>query len=297
MKKVQVVAVLSSLFLAQVCIAQEITLQVAVIAKDAPAQVFMEEEEGIQSIAFQHSQTDGPYSGRVARPKPNALADAKRLSLDYRLVAKWTDGKEQLFLKIQSQLPDLIALTLYHIQDAFNNVALDRIDGLGTDLDSLIEKYCRARAFHMHWRKDLSQSENFIALRSARVWFDAAVALAIRPNSPFRMDGDIVKIMNDYEEKASQNKRFNSRYRKYVPSGYVRGMHNDVKTAEYAFVGLVPRLVAEGKYQEAYELNSKAYSVLSGESESTRKLVEKRQGVNLELLRSNEAFLATKAGH
>lgn len=297
MKKIQVVAVLLSLFLVQVCIAQEITLQVTVIAKDAPAQVLMEEEEGVQSIAFQRSQTDGPYSGRIARPKPDALADAKKLALDYRLVASWTDEKEQLFLKIQSQLPDLIALKLYHNQDAFNDEALNKIDRLGTDLDSLIEKSCRARAFHRHWRFEKHLPEHFIALRSARIWFDAAVALAIRPNAPFRMDGDIMKIMNDYEEKARQNNNFNSRYRKYVPSGYVQGMVDNVKTAEYAFVGLVPRLVAEGKHQEAYELNSKAYSVLSGETESTRKLVEKRQGVNLELLRSNTAFLATKAGH
>lgn len=296
MKKVQVVAVLSLLFLFEVCIAQEITLQVAVISKEAPAQVLMQEEEGIQSIAFQRSQTDGPYWGRVARPKTDALADAKKLSLAYRLVASWADGKEQLFLKIQSHLPELIALKLYHDQDAFNDVALNKIDGLGTDLDSLIEKYCRARAFHMHWRFVKNQPENFIALRSARVWFDTAVALAIRPNSPFRMDGDIMKIMNDYEAIALQNNKFNSRYRKYVPSGYVQGILDDVKTAEYAFVGLVPRLVAEGKHQEAYELNLKAYGVLSGESESTRKLVEKRQGVNLELLRRNAAFLAPKAG-
>jgi hypothetical protein len=295
-KKVQVFAVLLMLFLVQVCIAQEIALQVAIIAKEVPDQLLMQEEEGIQGIAFQY-RTDGSYWGKVARPKPADLANAKKLSLDYRLVASWVDGKEQLFLKIQSQLPELIVLKLYHNQDAFNDVALDKIDGLGTDLDSLIEKYCRARAFHMHWRFEKKQPENFIALRSARMWFDAAVALATRgPISPFRMDSDIMKIMNDYEAMARHDNRFNSRYRKYALSGYVQGMLVNVKTAEYDFVGLVPKLVSEGKHQEAYELNSKAYSVLSGESKSTRKLVEKRQGVNLELLRSNAAFLVTKAG-
>ena len=69
-----------------------------------------------------------------------------------------------------------------------------------------------------------------------------------------------------------------------------------MKTSEYAFVGTVSKLTAEGKYKEALDLNTNAISVLTEEPETVRKLVQKRQGVDLDLLRGNEAFLANKAG-
>lgn len=296
MKNIWIVAVLSSLFLWQVCVAQDITLQVAVIAQQAPGEVLMQEEEGIQSIEFKRNQPDGKYWGKVPKPKPGVLADAKKLSINYRLVASWEDVKEQLFLKIHSQLPEQITLKLYHNQNMFDDVALSNIDRLGTDRESLIEKYCRARAFHLKWRLEKRLPKHYLALRSARIWFDAATALATKYSSLFQMDGDVVKIMDDYEARAREDSKFNSRYRRYASSKYVQGMLDEVKTAEYAFVGLVPKLVAEGKHQEAYDLNLKAYNVLSAQPESTRKLVEKHQGVNLELLRGNAAFLGMNMG-
>ena len=283
------------LLLARLCAADEIALQIAVVAKDAPAQFAMQEEDGMQSIVFRKNQADGMYRVQVPRPKPETLAAAKKLSLEYRLVASWPDWKEQIFLKLQSRLPPVVAFKLYRNQNAFDDVALSQIESLGTDLESTIEKYCRARAFHLHWRlKRLP--DYYSALRSARIWFDAAVVLATRPNSPFGMDRDVKKIMEDYETRARQDRPFNSRYRKYASAGYVTGMLDDVKTSEYAFVGTVSKLTAEGKYKEALDLNTNAISVLTEEPETVRKLVQKRQGVDLDLLRGNEAFLANKAG-
>jgi hypothetical protein len=287
---------LVQLFLGSVCWAEEIALQVVVVSKDIPDQVVMQEEDGMQSIALQRSQADGIYRGQVQRPRPDALASVNKLSLDYRLVASWAGWKEQVYLKLQSQLPATVALKLYRNQEAFNDVALGKIESLGTDLDSLVEKYCRARAFHRNWRFEKKLPDHFIALRSARIWFDAAVALATRSHSPFGMDRDVQKIMDDYESRANTDVEFKERYRKYSTAGYVARMLDEVKIAEYAFVGLVPKLSAEGKYKEALDLNAKAMTVLSDETATTRKLVEKRQGVNLDLLRNNAFFLATKVG-
>jgi hypothetical protein len=43
------------------------------------------------------------------------------------------------------------------------------------------------------------------AIRSARLWFDAAVTLVKRQNSAFRMDDEIQKIMNEYEDLARRD--------------------------------------------------------------------------------------------
>lgn len=291
----KIVVLIPFVLAARLCAAEEIALQIAVIAKDAPTQIAMQEEEGMQSIVFQKNQADGMYRVQVPRPKPETLAAAKKLSLEYRLIASWPDWKEQIFLKLQSRLPSVVAFKLYRNQNAFDDVALSQIESLGTDLESTIERYCRARAFHLHWRlKQLP--EYYSALRSARIWFDAAVALATRPNSPFGMDRDVKKIMDDYENRARKEPQFNSRYRKFASAGYVTGMLDDVKTSEYAFVGMVSKLAGEGKYKEALDLNTKAISVLAEEPASVRKLVQKRQGVDLDLLRGNEAFLVNKVG-
>lgn len=286
--------VLHTLLPAPLLAAQDIVLNVAIVAKEVPDQVFVQEEDGIQNISFQRGQSDKQYQAQVPRPLPAELAAAKKVSLNYRLVAAWKDWKEQIFLKLQSQLPPMLAFKLYRTQEAFNDSALNAVDGLGTDLDSIIEKYSRSRAFHHQWRYEKKLPEHYLALRSARIWFDAAVALATRRNSPFGMDSDIKKIMDDYENLAARDATFRSRYRKYAGAGYVLRTLEDVNAADFAFVGDIQKLTVEGKAREAFGLNAKAISTLEALPPSARKNVEQRQGINLDLLRSNEAFLSQR---
>lgn len=274
---------------APVCFSQDLALQVAVVSREAPAQVVMQEEGAMQRIQFQLNEGDRTYRAQLPWPK-----GGRKLSQEYRLVATWSDWKEQLFLKLRSQSPSPVLFTLFRNQDAFNDEALSNIERLGSDLDSLLEKYSRARAFHLTWRYEKKLPEYYLALRSARVWFDTAVSLSMRSNAPFGMDSDIKKIMDDYETRAAQDNRFARRYRAYVVSGYVRSMLEHVEAADYFIVANVRKLTREGRFQEAYELNDRALSVLEAEPERVQRLVEKRQGVNLDLLRENKAFLTIR---
>lgn len=278
-------------------LADELGLKVAIVAKEPPTEVLVRKAEGMEEpIVLQLDPTNGTYYALLARPTLSELTAVKKNSIDYRVVARWKDGKEQLFLKLEAQLPPVVALKIFRNQEQFTDAALTQIEKLGSDLDSLFEKYCRARAFHLHWRFDIKQPEIFIALRSAKVWFDAAVALSNWPKSPLGMDPEIKAIMEEYERHANQDTNFRDRYRKYAAAGYVMGMLDDVATSEYAFVGQIPKLVAAGKHQQAWEMNAKALSVLANEPAEMQRLVLQRQGVSLDLLRSNETFLSKRVG-
>lgn len=271
-----------------------IEFSVSVVATQTPQSVALEKESDAQRIALTRDAAGDAYQAAIARPDAARLAAEGKLFEAYRLVASWADGREQLYLGLQSRLPPTIDVTVFRTQEKFDNAALNEIAALPSDAQSVLEKYFRARAFHLNWRFKKAQPYHIVALRSARLWFDAAATLATRSNSPYRRDDEIAQYMTEYEAKAGADGTFRSRYREVVPRpGYVQGTLSELQAANYAFVGEIPKLVGENRLDEASVLNVKALKALSTESNEVKKAVVKRQGVNVELLESNARYIAT----
>lgn len=274
-----------------------IELSVRVFASQDPSAVSIENTHTFQKVSLKTKGAVGPYCATLERPSPGALATGGRLVDDYLLVAAWQDGREQFYLGLQSQLPATIDLAVFRRQARFDHAALAEIEALGADRDSLLERYTRARTYHRHWRHTKKLPHHTVAVRSAKLWFDASVNLAKQRNSPLRMDEEITEIMKDYVEDAREDADFARRYRAVVPrTGYVAGMLRDVSAARYAFVGEIPKLVQDGRLNEAHELNRKATRALKRESDEVKTIVATRQGVNLSLLAANSEYIATLRG-
>ena len=80
------------------------------------------------------------------------------------------------------------------------------------------------------------------ALRSAKIWFDAAYKLVEMQPSIFRMDEEIENIVTSYEKKGEENPRFRDRWRKYTKDGYISGMKRQLGVIDYLFVGNIARV-------------------------------------------------------
>lgn len=173
---------------------------------------------------------------------------------------------------------------------------LNTIEALGTDFTSVLQKYFRARNFHRYWRTTNGMPQHTAAIRSARLWFDAAVTLVKRQNSVFRMDDEIQKIMNEYEDLARRDASFRKRYRRYASNGYVTGTIEQVIAAPYAFVGDILKLIEDGRLDEAQQLNTKALSVLSNSPKDVQKIILKQQKINVELLTGNARYISVRQG-
>lgn len=268
-------------------------LRVSVRSEKTPSGVSVQEEGGVSTISLARVQGNSLFQATMPRPTAKDLASSKMIAAPYRLIADWGQEKEQLFLGFNSLTPQQIQINIWHERISLERSELDAIEALGSDLDSTLQKYFRARAYHKGWR---SQPTHQVAIRSARVWFDAAANLAQRRQSYFRMDEEVQKIMAEYENLAASDESFSKRYRKYANPGYVSATLNQVATAEYWFVGEIPRLVASGNLAEAQEINSKALAVLENENPDMKRAVAVRQGVTVEMLKTNSAYIMTKQG-
>jgi hypothetical protein len=267
----------------------DLKMTVKVVSPVAPSAVTVERDDDMQKHTLTRNP-EGSYSGTL--PAQDMAASRSSVVLPHRLVVSWSDNNnDDLFLGFRYPVPAQIDLSVYRDQSAYDEPALNAVDRLGTDLDSLLKKYFRARTFHRHWRFDASLPENYLAIRSARIWFDASTALSQRKNSPFRMDPEIVKLMRDYEQQARSPSGFARRYRIYVPAGYVEATLTQTAAADFAFVGLIPALVQAGKIEDARALNNAAMEALESAPADLRKAIGRHQGVNLDLLKGNAAVL------
>lgn len=268
-------------------IGEELILRVKVISEQAVSEVNLQHEEGVSQHALSKDKAAGVFVGSVPTGALNGIAENSKVVNPYRAVVTWSDNEnDQIFLAFRYPVPPMLAVSVYRDISSFKEEDIDAVDKLGSDYESTFKKYFRAKAFHKHWRHTLALEDHYLALRSARIWFDAAVALGKRP--VFRMDADVTAIMREYEEKAKTDRRFAERYRKYVPKvGYIEVTIDQVRAAEFDFVGKIPGLLKAGKFDEAKTLNIKAKETLQDAPMEIRKAVEKHQGVNLDLLERN----------
>lgn len=286
--KYSIMALVGCVVSLQTVYADDIELRVTMRTSTAPTGVTIQQEGTMDEIALNPASTGNVYTISVNRPPTD-----KPAPVPYQLVATWSDGKEVLYLAFHSMTTGKISIPVLHPIESSERSTLDNIEALNTDFSSMLERYFRARTLHRKWRYEYKQPKTQVALRSAKIWFDASANLAKRTNSYFRFDEEIKTIMAGYEKEAEIDSQFRSRYRKYAGTGYISATLEQVHAAQYQFVGEIPRLVASQQLDEAQNLNDRAIATLERETPNMRRVVSKHQGVDLDLLKSNAAYIST----
>lgn len=217
--------------------------------------------------------------------------------MPYVLVGIWGESSEQVYLGLGLGIPKKIEIEIFHEEVSENLATLERIEALGTDHRNQLKRYFLSRAYHRKWRHQLNQPYHQVALFSAKLWFDSSAWLAMRTNSIYLMDQEIVEIMKEYEELAKRDKRFRDRYRRYVRSGYVEATIEQTIAAPFSVVGIIPTLIESRKLDEALDINTHMKAVLANQTSTTKRLIEKHQKVNTDLLEKNENYIQTLRGN
>lgn len=268
-----------------------VELNVRVVSDKSPAGVSIRAEDSLESIALAKDAAAERYSGNLDA----APASSSVFGVPMRLIADWPNGQqEQLYVALRNPTPQRISLSFYRDQAAFDESSLNAVDRLGTDVESKLRKYFRARAIHKYWSFEQNLPDHYLALRSARIWFAAAVDLSKPAASPLRMDEEVKQIMEAYEKRAGEDKRFAGLFRKYAKDGYVTATLRSVAASEFAVLGEIQKLAGKGRFEEAEQLNTMGLSALRAAPPETRAAVLQEWKVNVELLEANAAPLAAR---
>lgn len=272
-----------------------IELRVRVFAETHPTQITLTKKNTIQCINLKkYQQGDEVYETSIPHPWYNEYenkGNSNQLVVPYLLVASWGESKEQLYLGIRPLCPNEVNLRMYHKSFECSYATLSDIEALGSDFDSVLRKYFRARYFYNKWRYVNHQPLHVAAIRSARMWYDAAAELVQLSKSVFRMDEEIEHIMKSYENLAKQDKSFEKRFRRYTRNGYINGIDQQLFAANYKFVGKIPFLVKKGHLAEAKKLNALALKAFNSQSETYQKIISMHQGINKDLLVNNSQYI------
>jgi hypothetical protein len=268
-----------------------IEFSVRVFSDKSPTDVSVQVEESMESIALTKDAVAGRYSANLDA----APASSSVFGVPMRLIADWPNGQqEQLYVALRNPTPKRISLSVYRDQVAYDVKSLNVVDRLGTDAESRLQKYFRARAIHKYWSFEQNLPDHFLAIRSARIWFAAAADLSKPVASPFRMDEEVKLIMEAYEKRAREDRRFADVFRKYASDGYVIATLRSVAASEFSSLGEIQRLASKGRFEDAAQLNAMGLSALRAASSDTRAAVLQEWKVNVELLEANEAPLAAR---
>ncbi len=278
-------------FACGVCSAQDLKLKVKVFSAVPPSGAQMESDMNLGSYDLNRDAATGIFTFVVPATAIEKIKTSEKIVSPHRIVVSWPDGREQLFIGLRSPVPPALDFSVYREPIAFDAASIQKIDSLSSDYESTVQKYFLARTFHNHWRFSQKNPTFYLALRSARIWFDAASRLAARPNSSFMMDPDVVTIMKGYEEMAKSDSAFRGRLRKYAGDGYVSGTLSQMAAIEFSSVGTIPELRMQGRLEEARIINMKALSSLEDASDDVRASVRKHQGISVELLKANQRVL------
>lgn len=273
--------------------ADKIVFQVTVKAPNAPSAVNLERVGDMNFLALDLDASSSTYSLVIPIPNNAELTKEKLSAFPYLLVGKWQDETETVYLTINSRTPRKISFSLIHPTDSDERATLERIRALGSDFESVVERYFRARSLHRKWRNGHRMPDCLIAIQSAIIWFDASSNLAKLRNSYFRLDDEIVAIMQNYAERSKTNQFLRSQLAS-KNLNYINATIAQVYASQFSFVGEIPNLVSKKEFLEAQALNNNALAMLEKLSSDEKNVVSKYQKINLDMLRANAAFISTK---
>lgn len=274
--------------------ADALDVQVEVRGSVQPDGVSLQSDASLDPVAMAPVANGSAY-GVVMDRKTLLPSGATRLSVPVQLVLDWPSAAESLFLSIGPTTPGRIRLRVVDPTRpaSFDVAALNAIDSLGQDTASLLQRYVTARRFHRHWRFDKASPNHEIAIRSARIWFDAQTALVKRQPNVFSTDPELASALDQYRRDARTDPDVRRRFLRYFPTGLVTAANQQVMAAPFSAVGEVPRLVSLGRIEQALQVNAAAMDALAGGDDQLRAAVLSKQGVNESLLEDNDRYLKT----
>lgn len=136
-----------------------------------------------------------------------------------------------------------------------------------------------------------SYVDRFSALRG---WFDASKALAAMPSSPFRIDPDVIRVVQKFENAdPSEGPAAISTYRTFFPADYVKIAMNDLAGSRLADFREIGNLVKSGDTATAAKVNefsTQVFESVAGTGATARKYVN---GLSRELLDQQKVYLQT----
>jgi hypothetical protein len=235
----------------------------------------------------------------VAHLSLQDVSDGQAVSLTnpVQLVVEWPlrNESESVFMMVGVGSPRVISVTIDGPTETakFDLAALDEIDSRGSDLSSTVVRYLHARRFYRHWRFQKRQPMHQVALRSARIWFDASTALVTARPTIFRPDPDIEGFVREYLTDKRLTDMQRNRVAKYFPERILAAADAQKRSAPYSVVGDIPNLIKTRQVSEAARVNSAAHTALLAADPQTRTAVARNQGVTLDLLNANAQYIDT----
>jgi hypothetical protein len=154
----------------------DLVIGVSVDSANAPDAVIL--EKGVALTELKRRADEPLFESAVS-----IVSSDSSLREDFRLIAKWsTSDSEQLFLGLgpMTNDPSIIPMFIFRVPSDMNGVR--KLDNLGTDTRSVLCKYFGGREICRSLREK-GLPHVTAALRSARIWFDAAVQLTIKCRS------------------------------------------------------------------------------------------------------------------
>lgn len=259
------------------------------------AQVKLEHETEPISLGFQPGTMAGQFRASLDVNDLLGSIPSMELTHPFQLVVDWDKWSETLYVTVSRLAPPprvVICIDSPEQSTSFKLADLERIELLSGGLDAMVTKYLRARRFHLYWR-GLGQHEHQIAIRSARVWFDAATALSTRQQRVFRSDAAVIDIVDQYLAMAAANpdSSLAARIRAHFPQRVVMASRAQIAAAPFSVVGEIPNLISEGRITEAALLNSAALRSLQEGTDELRDVVLAAQRINVEMLSANGRYL------
>jgi hypothetical protein len=223
--------------------------------------------------------------------EPVQISDAKTKTLWRKYVVTTSDATraQTIYIRAGTGLPRKVDLEVLVPNVKNDFAALSAIDQIpSTDYRGLLRKYFESRAFHRQWAHNPTHE---VAIRSAKIWFDAAYSLAIRQNSAFAMDPEAVAILEGYEAQAKSSGSLLNRLRRYVKDGYVKAMVDQLSVRDFEIVQLVPVLVRQNNLAEASRVNDYLLERLTGLDGALQATAIKTQRITPQMLESNKSYL------
>lgn len=225
----------------------------------------------------------------IVEPVEISNAKTKPLWRKYVVTTSEATKAQTIYIRAGTGLPRKVDLDVLVPKVNSDFATLSAIDQIpSTDYRGLLRKYFDSRAFHRQWAHNTTHE---IAIRSAKIWFDAAYSLAIRQNSAFAMDPEVVSVLEDYEAQAKSNASLLKRLRRYVKEGYVKAMVDQLNVRDFQIVQLVPLLVRQNNLAEASRVNDYLLERLTGLDHAQQATAIKTQRITPQILESNKLYL------
>jgi hypothetical protein len=286
---------LSTAASAQISAPGEASIEVVISPRTNGARVSITADQS--DVVVDERRAGELYTGRVTLPASGTVNVLRPVPID---ILTTTDDNRMLQLYVQVGLNDkksIINLRVFVPDASKTNVTdVERLENrLSTskDKETAVPVYFESREIFRYWSG--ANPEHNLAIRTAKVWFDAAFRLATSGRAPrYRMDQSATDVLQGYEDRAAKDRSFERELRAVISAGYLKGMKQQLEALDFQRVALVGELVRAGDLESARLINEDLLQTYTGMQPEQKAAVIKFQGVSEDALKANRAYIMTR---